>query len=43
MRGKPRLDGATAVGRDLAVDISVQLLLGHGLVSIDHRLLPRLI
>jgi hypothetical protein len=30
MGGKPRLDGATAIGRNLAVDIGVKLVLGHG-------------
>jgi len=27
---KPRLDGATAIGRNLIVDIGVKLVLGHG-------------
>ena len=43
MGGKPRLDGASAVGRKLAVDIGVQLLFGHAGVSIDHDRLPYLI
>ncbi len=30
MRGKPGGDGLLAVGRQFAVDISVQFVLGHG-------------
>ena len=30
MGAKPRLDGVPAVGRNLAVDIGVKLVLGHG-------------
>ena len=30
MRGKPGLDGATAICRNLVVDIGVKLVLGHG-------------
>ena len=43
MGRKPRLDGDTAVGCKLAVDIGVQLLLRHGWVLINHRFLPRVI
>jgi hypothetical protein len=30
MGGKPRLDGVSAIRRELAVDIGVKLVLGHG-------------
>jgi hypothetical protein len=30
MRGEPAVDGAAAIGRELAVDIGVKLVLGHG-------------
>jgi hypothetical protein len=30
MGGKPGLDGATAICRNLVVDIGVKLVLGHG-------------
>jgi hypothetical protein len=30
MGAKPRLDGVPAVSRNLAVDIGVKLVLGHG-------------
>jgi hypothetical protein len=30
MGSEPCLDGATAIGRDLIVDIGVKLCLGHG-------------
>ena len=34
--GQPRLDGLAAVRRQLAVDIDVQLVFGHGCVAVDH-------
>jgi hypothetical protein len=30
MGRKPGNDGAAAIGRDLAIDIGVKLMLGHG-------------